>query len=215
MESMNGFNIMRAYKFVADCGNEVAALMKLLEDAVTEALAAQGNGLPCVPAAEPSSETILDEGGSVYTGWLLSIPLKRKGKGSKRIEKHLSFQVSMLGDGCDIPGNNEPLLHVYCWESEPDLDEHCMTFPLDADEEMHVIADRLIVWGEQEGLQWDDQGWAYTLKLVQLNNPADLHDHVIRPMMKLLQGVSVMQALPDSLPGLLHYPNVEALVAED
>lgn len=215
MEALSGKNIARAYKLVVDCGSEATALMELLGTMVSETLVANGNGLPCVLAGEPDSDEDFDEGENVYISWLLSFPLKRKGKGNNRVERYLSFQISMIGDGCDIPGNDEPLLHVYCWESEPDLEEYCMSFPLDADEEMHVVADRLLVWGDESRMQWNDHGWAYAIKLVNINNPGDLHEHVVKPVVRLLQGAPVMQALPDSLPGILRYPKLEALVAED
>lgn len=216
MSTINGESILNAYKLVADCGKEVDSLVDFLKDSLLEALSAPGNGLPCVPVDELGEEHETDAGGGVYTDWLVKIPLKPRGKGHKRMVRCLAFQVSMLGAGCDVPGNNEPLLHVFCWDDEPALNDDCMHFPLmrAEDEDVRVVNDRLIVWGGGEPLAWDEQTWAYSIKLVSLHGSNELHTHVVEPVLKLLKGHPVKDALPAGLEGVLRYPDIESIVAD-
>ena len=121
-----------------------------------------------------------------------------------------------MGDGIAIPGNSEPLLHLYSWVNACDFNEaDYIGFPLevDKDEPFKIINDRLLVWDSLELSEWNKCQWAYSLRLMSLNSPEDLKKHVIKPMLALLGGADVLSALPDSLPALVKYPEKEHLIS--
>lgn len=217
MQVINGEGLSKAFRLVAECGKEINGLRDLLASMIMKALANASADLPCLPVGDPGWEPGMDETQTVYTDWLMTLPLKPKGRGKKVVDRYLAFQVSMMGSGCDLPGNQEPLLHVYCWGTAPSfMTNNYMGFPFDSnyEETVDVVGNRFILWGGVPlSPARNDQGWAYSLRLVGLNTPGDLDLHVIKPTIALLQGTDVAKALPEGLPAVMRYPEAEILFA--
>lgn len=213
MNTVDGKTVAQCFELVSRVGLEIEGLSQMLKDMITTALG-ETRSLPCTLADQPQHDDQLDESKWVYTDNAYSFPLK--GRGKRTTERYISFQISLTGDRIAIPGNTEPLLHVYSLGNACDFNEaEYIGFPLedDEDEPFKVIIDRLLFWGNQEMPEWNKCGWAYSLRLMSLNSPDDLKKHVIEPMLALLGGADVQSALPDSLPALVKYPEKEHLIS--
>lgn len=211
--TVDGKTVAQSCELVSRVGLEIDGLSRLLSDMITAALS-KATTLPCGLAGSVVSNQRTDDSGWVYTDIAYSFPLKGKGKGKQKTELYISFQISLTGDGIAIPKNAEPLLHVYSIGNACDFEADYIGFPLinDEDEPFEIINDRLLFWGSQESSEWNKCGWAYSLRLMSLNSPEDLKRHVIEPMLALLGGESVLNALPDTLPALVKYPEKEQLI---
>lgn len=213
---ITGKNLLDAYSLVARCGQEITNLSELLGNMLVEALTANRQNLLWTVAGEAVKDKMLDDSGTVRVAWLYAIPLKPKGKGNHGSWMYLTFQISMMGDSNAIPNVDEPLMHVYCWGARPSFaSANYVGFPLDPEgiEQMEVVEDRLLRWDSGYTDEWNRYAWTYSLRLVHLNGESDLHLHIIKPIMELLQGKNALQALPDTLPALLHYPAAQLLLS--
>jgi hypothetical protein len=153
-----------------------------------------------------------DNHGWIYTDIANSFPLMGTEK-RKVTEMHLSYQISLTGNGMSSHENDEPLLHVSLWADPINFDdEYCMSYPLEKDDSVSIEDKRLIVWGERND-DWKSANWTFSVRLLTLDSSQALLDRVIRPALKLLQGKSASEALPDNLPGLVLYPDNSALYA--
>lgn len=134
----------------------------------------------------------------LYTDSAYSFPLKRKGKGNKPVERYLGFQTSISDDGINIPGNVEPLIHIFCWEHSIRFDAgDYLGFPLDVDSasDIQIINERLMLWGGQDTGQ--SKQWNYSLRLLSMCSIKDLETYIVSPALALLDEKSVCEALPD------------------
>lgn len=184
------------FAFVARCGSELNALRDALENLLSEHLTAEKSSLPCVLAEGVRSDVRLDSSEWVYSDLACSFPLKSKGKGRKSAEQYLGFQISMTGDGIEIPGNSEPLIHVFCWEVPVEFDNNYVGFPVDSEIPHEVVNERLLLWDEQN-TGWNERRWTYSLRLMSINSIDDLKKFVIVPALGLLKGKSASEVLQD------------------
>jgi len=204
---IDGKTVADCFALVARYGTELNALNDALENLLTENLTADKK-LPCALAADAESDYRCSESDFVYTDMAYSLPLKSKGK--RKVEGYLGFQISMTGDGIGIPGNAEPLLHVFCWNVPVNFDETpYIGFPLDSDSEypFTIFDERLVLWGQQDG-NWNDREWTYSLRLMHMNSIDDLKKYVVTPALGLLKGENVADVLLDEWLGktLIRYP---------
>ena len=191
----------------------------MLTNMFVEQLGIEKPTLPCVVVGEAIRDDRTADSGWVVTDQASSLPLKSKGKGNKGVEGYLGFQISMTGDGIAIPGNKEPLLHVFYWEDPCDFkDEYYAFFPYLHDDEtpFEILHSRLMFWGDLANTAWNERGWTFSLRLTTLNSPEDLRKFVIAPAMALLRCEDVRKALPDSWldETLVCYPTVASLAEE-
>jgi hypothetical protein len=210
---LDGLTIAKCFEVVSRCGNEIDALHESLEKLLLEELSRNENSLPCVNVMDKkcNSEYRTDDSGWVYTDFSFSIPLKTKGR-KRNVEKYLSCQISLTGDGILRNGNDagEPLLHVCLWD-EPICfrDDYYMGFPFDDTTESHkIIANHLIDWSKESENDWKSRTWTFSIRLVSLKSQDDLQKLIVQPMLNLLKLVSVEEALPNSLHGLVPYYEV-------
>jgi hypothetical protein len=201
MTTIDGKTLADCFSLVAACGKELNYLRDTLANVLEERLREGEASLRCVLGSERIvCEYREDESTWVYTDMAVSFPLKASDKRTKRAAKYLGYQVSMTGDGIAIPGNKEPLLHVFCW-SEPCnfRDGYYARFPqeTDAEDPCVVVNGRLVMWGIQEATEWNKRSWCYSLRLTKLNTPEDVKKYVVDPAMALLKGCDVPTALPD------------------
>lgn len=217
MATIDGKTITQCFNIVSNVGSELVALRETLTNMMTKSLDARISDLPCVLAGDAQQSERFDDSGWVCIGEATSLPLKSSGKGKKKIERYLGFQVSMIGDGIDIPGNKEPLLHVVCWSGVINYDNAMYVgFPLEeeADYPFEVVDERILLWGGQKATAWNDRSWVYSVLLTSLTSPDDLKAYVIEPALALLKGGDVITALPDNLSAIVRYPEKDKLVAK-
>lgn len=142
------------------------------------------------------------------------------GEGEKKY--HLGFQISLLGIGMEIEGNDEPLLHVFKWymgenDNVPDLDNIYMYYPLPLDEEPKLWGDSLIVWPGEED---DEYPWTFSLRLAALTNKDALENYIIKPIEELNKKLTQEAYEKDSLnywkdwKGLVRYNTLSSIQAE-
>lgn len=219
MTSIDGNTIAHCFDFVARCGKELKGLDDMLASMLSEQLANESSHLKCVWDGNIKSDSRLDDSGWVYTDIASYFPLKAKGKGNKGVERYLGYQISMTGDGINMCGNSEPLLHVFCWDSPVDFGNRTyFGFPFDDDDEdpLVVIDDRLVLWGNIGASEWNKRAWVYSLRLTGLNSIEALRQYIVAPATALIKGVEIGAALPYSwLEGvLIRYPTKELLTGK-
>jgi len=204
MTTIDGKTLAECFALVARSGVELDGLRDALDNMLVEQLTATQASLPCVLAGGAESADRVDDSQWVWTDIASSLPLKAKGNGNRRIERYLGYQISMTGDGIDIPGYAEPLLHVFCWESPVSLEDGLyMGFPLGEveDNPFQIVGDRLILWG---ATAWNECEWVYSLRLMALNSPADLKIYVVDPALALLKGGDICTVLQDAWLDKIH-----------
>jgi len=213
MMTIDGKTLAQCFEMVAKSGSELEGLITALKNMLVEKLEKKGNEWPFVLAGDFQSSDRLDDSDWVYTDVSYSLPLKSRGKGKKLAERYLGFQISMLGDGIAVNGQDaEPLLHVFCWDQAVDFgDEYYLGFPLERDETFDVLEGRLLTWGTMDSRQWNSCAWTFSLKLLGLNNPDDLRKYVIDPAFALLAGEDVVKALPEGSVPFVRYPSKDEL----
>jgi hypothetical protein len=218
--AVNGKTITQCFELVSRVSKEIDGLNEKLPEMIVNAFN-ETPLLPCTLADTQKYISRLDDYGWLYTDAAYSFPIKDKGKGKRNTKGYIGFQISLMGDGIAILGNNEPLLHVFLWRDPISFkDDYYTTFPFFDDNTndeyipLKVINDRLLLWSN-EGLDWKQCEWTYSLRLMALNSQEDLKKHVIDPMILLLRGEDVMTALPDSLPALVKYPVKEKLIYQE
>lgn len=209
---VDGKTVAAAFALVSKCGDEVESLSELLAQQMSDAIKGDPK-LPFIVAGEFDWQYQNDSSDWLVTDIAGSLPLKSKGKGNKRIAAYLGFQISMTGYGIGIPGNGEPLLHVFLWDCAVVFDEFWIGFPWDESEFM-VVDDRLMLWSEHGTAAWGQGEWQYSLRLIDLNTPEEVYRHCVAPALALLSNMAPREALPDDLPALLRYPEKSLLLGE-
>lgn len=218
---IDGKSISESFALVAACGTEIESLCESLTNQLTMELKDPAGELRCVIADKSEEHARLDASGWVYTDVSHCLPLKPKGKGNKSVDRYLSFQISLLGNG--VPDSvDEPVVHICLWPYELEFgddgeDVDFMSFPPDMSQNPVLVDGRLWTW-EQDPKEphehWSGLNWTFTVRLLSLNSPDDLHDLCVKPAIKLLKSgagaESVKAALPDELfeRGLVKYPNL-------
>lgn len=196
MTMIDGKTVADCFALVARYGIELNALHETLENLLSEQLTIE-KSLPCVLVGNTENKDRFDDSGWVANDQACSIPLKSTGKGNKSIEKYLGFQISMTGDGINILGNEEPLLHIFCWGIPINFDDKdYIGFPLedDADYPHEILNECLISWGSWNG-SWCDKEWTYSLRLLSINSIDDLKKYVVNPALALLKGANIDEVL--------------------
>ncbi len=211
---LDGVTLFKCFDIVSRCGVELNGLIETLNGLIDEKFRLSKDELPCVrDDAKPTYSGRYDDSGWVYRDIAYSFPLKapRKKTGP---DMYFGYQVSMIGDGMQFPGNSEPLLHVFLWNCPIDLNEQYIHFPFVPDESLSVVDSRLAVWGEIDPSNWLDRQWCFSLRLTTLNGPEELLERVVKPTIALLKLGRARDALPDGLTGMMTYPDVQTLTDE-
>jgi hypothetical protein len=196
---------------------EIDSLQTSLKDLVTRAFDVPGTReeLPCrVFGSWTSTVERAGSGGWLVSDRAWSLPLKGKTlRGRARPEKHLSYQISLVGDGIHAPGNFEPLLHVCLWDDPISFrDGYYAGFPLDHDDAAALRGCGLLAWPDPENPKWAPEEWTYSLRLFALESSEMLERCAIVPAIRLLCGVPATEALTDDLPGLVTYTSIDGLM---
>ncbi len=200
MSEISGSTVSSAFSFAGKFGEEIDAMSSRLSELLREAIDKdRPGGLVSAPDTSgyddwPSRD---GTGGWISTDSAFNLPLKPKGKGRHSVDSYTGFQVSISGDGARIPGTEEePLIHMFCWDGSLNFDDYYLGFPLgDPDEYPFVVEDgKAVIWTYKEERP---QTRNYSLRLLKLANEADLQKYCVAPTLALLNGKSVADALPD------------------
>jgi len=184
-----GRSITESVRFVSNIANECEQLAKLIKEELSKLLLSPEVASRYRANGDWSDAYENDESGWLCTELAASLPVVIKPKRSTG--SYLVFQISLVGYGVEAVGNAEPLLHVGWWSSPIDFDGVQMGFPLASDTGLILEEGRLFKWGEPG----EETEWCYSLRLTDINNPADVLLNIIRPMKALLLGSSAAQAL--------------------
>lgn len=201
-----GKQLVECVRAVAAYAAEISSLCDTLDELLAKELGR--TVLPCRVAGGVVYDDRMDENGWVYTDIVRSLPLMGKTLRNARAEMYLSYQISLMGNGMTFPGNDEPLLHVCLWADKLNFDEdepQYMGFPLTAYPNLFLQDCRLVRWGKPNG-DWKSSQWTFSLRLLSLDSSQALLDRIIRPAIALICDEPVKTALPDTLPGLVLYP---------
>ena len=208
---MEGKKIIDAVRFVSKLGGEIEAMMDTLDSLIKSSVYERGKDFK-LSEKEIREDSKEDASDWTYISTGKSFGLIPRGsRKNTKAELHITYQIDLDSSGlpcCD----DEPLLHVFCWEcqlnfSEPD--ECYMGWPFDEEESEYLLSgDSLWVWpytDREDGPQWKKRQWAFSVKLVSLNSEEDLKNKVVGPMISMLNGDFVNTALPDNLDGIIRY----------
>ncbi|MBS1633870.1 MAG: hypothetical protein JST10_15005 [Bacteroidetes bacterium] len=220
-QKIDGSALASCFKVAASSGKEINALTDALNNLFTEYLSRDKE----FSSDKPKGDDRFDDSVWVYTDVAYSFPLKlqkkskNRGKGSNDIAGYLGYQISMIGDGIAIPKNNEPVIHIFFWEEKVDFDEdYYMGIPLEIDTIKQVHNNRLIEWNPEGAYKKTVFFWTFSLRLTSLSSSEDLKRCIVEPAFKLLQDKSqykdVLTALPDSIEGIIFYPDDASLIYE-
>lgn len=214
MNAIDGKTISGCFKLVSRVGAELEALSDTLANRLVERVR-ENDTNTFLMASKAIEDCRSDDSTWIYTDISYSLPLKLKGKGNRSAKRYLGYQISTMGDGIELPGNAEPLLHVFCWDRPIDFsEEEYVGFPLeeDADEAVEIAGDRLISWGGN-ARAWYERSWMYSIRLTAINSPADLTKYIVEPALALMNGVDAHVALPDGWLDsiIVRYPAKESI----
>lgn len=173
-DANTGKNLGKCFKVVSQAYEEIDALIAALQEQLAERFIDQWDVGDWIEKPEQKKRQ-----GSFYTDYICSALLADG--------HYLGFQISIIGNGMNLGGNEEPLLHVFKYdagEGVPNIENCGMGYPLDTMEwKPELWGDSLIVWqGDEDSLQW-----TFSLRLAALTNKASLEEHIIKPINKLLE----------------------------
>ena len=206
MEFTLGQNLNQCIKAFSNIGQQINSLADSLERILKEEIQRDANEVVRLSKLKTEFKDNHDESAWVYTDHARSIPLigseRRK---NKRPEQYLSFQISLHGNG--IAEKVEPLLHICLWKDKLDFEDFYMSYPMqDGDDPIELEHRRLITWGNRpEEWDWSKLSWTFSLRLFEMDSIETLHESISVPVVKLLKGISAIEALPDGLKGLVIY----------
>lgn len=200
------------FSVVSKSGTQIDALNSLLVEQTINSLA-KHNNLVCLD--EIDEEYINDDSGWVCIGSIKSIPLKTKGK--RKPQRFINFQISLAGDYIGYPKNNNPLVYISLWECRASFsNEVYMSLPLTSLNSFEVHGNKIVLWKTQEDESWLQHEWTFAVHLEKINSISDMNENVIQPLIKLVTGTCIDDALPDTLPALaLHWMNLQAHTSTD
>lgn len=194
---IDGTKTSELFLLVARYGKELNAFGESLENSMVQSL--QFANLPCLIAEKARWVYRNDDSNWITTDKGCSIPLKSKGKGKKKIEAYIVFQISLTGAGAQGT-YQEPMLHIGLWRDAinfKDGVECFLNFPMEHFEPVSSVQlERLLIWDEYE-TGWSKSDWTYSLRILALNSIEDIQKYVVRPVLALLGEMSVHEALPD------------------
>ncbi len=144
-----------------------------------------------------------DDSGWLTTDSAWSLPLIRNPvRGRSKPDAYLFFQLSLTGDGIEVSGNQQPLLHVGCWYAPINFrDDSWAGFPVSQPDDLELQLQQQYLHHWSDGQDHDE--WSYAVYLLALNTPEDVRRLIIEPLMALLQRQNPASALPANHKGMV------------
>jgi hypothetical protein len=207
VNAIDGGTLSSCFAIVSKAGQELNVMMERLENLLKDGIE-RNKSFPyaiCTTHAHSDWPSRDSEDEWVCTDAAFNLPLKLKGSRRRSPDRYVGFQISLLGKGIAIPGNREPLLHVYSWAGDAPIDfedDNYIGFPFEDVEDgddgrYQVKAERLMAW-PMAGDPTSARSWNYSLRLLALRTEEDLHSYCVAPALKLLGKSAIDEALPDA-----------------
>ena len=203
-------NIINAFRMVDDCWQETTNLKNVL----TKQLQAKLNTLDneYYQLFGKNQERIIKSIKSPTANRIVVwFPMSLKQKGRPKAVAYVFFSICFAKPGIS-PEHLAPTLHVGFWDVCEGYELGDAGFDFDEiDDHARLLENRLFSWGDTSTLnEWE---FSYALHLTAMTDQATLERSVIRPLIDLMSGVPVLKALPDDLPGLMKFSDVNVLCA--
>lgn len=204
-----GKTITESVRLISKAGEQIESLVIIIKEELSEMI----NKLEYFMRFENDwiSDVRHDENEWVVTDYAHGTCLKLKGKGNRGAAGHLSFQISLLGDGMKIEGNEEPLLHICWWDDDINFEDgNYFGVPFDEETEFSV-ENGVIVNFSPSYESVSDQRWSYSLRLTSINTPDDVKNKIIKPVVQLfnkgiIEAVTSLEKLKEK--GLVEYEQI-------
>ncbi len=140
-----------------------------------------------------------------------------KKKKRRKADCYLGFQISFMGDGCDIPENECPLLHMFYAENfKPGFGAGKLYFGFPGDFKRFTIeADRLAVYRNEDRIV----DCFYSLRFLSMSNEKQLKKYCVDPLINIVfNGHKVTDALPNDYLKegvLVNLPDINKLIDQE
>ncbi len=174
-----GKAITASARLISKVAIECEHLAKLIKEEISRFLLAADVSAHYRPAGEWDDIYNEDESEWTFTDFGTSLPIRVPPK--RTTSCHLFFQISLAGVGVGAKNNDEPLIHIGLWINGIDFDEIQMGFPMEIDAD-YMLHERLFVWQGKQGVK----EWCFSVRLTDINNPADVQSHILEPLRILL-----------------------------
>jgi hypothetical protein len=180
-QAMNGKKLMNAAEIISKAGEQIEALVEILNEKLIDALTDEKQKI--------RAEAWTDDGVNSAGNWMIKsyfwdIALL-KGK-SKKPYAHVAIQIVLYDeDEVQIQGWEPAIYIMYVpGEAEFDLESFCFWLSKLLDEGCHMDGDLLWRWEEFE----EDDSWMFSVPLVKMNCEEDLVQQIVEPVKKLITG---------------------------
>ena len=197
-KKFDGDTWVKCIRLVSDAFNEVNALIDSIDELFLEELSPPGKFDRPVQASDWKDGSGADESGWVDINYAAYLPIKPRGSGNKSTSAYIGYQLSMIGDGIKLEGNDQPLLHVFLMRDEPEIEDgQVLSLAVERVGDldyMPVDTGYLLAPGGLYSEDWRKQEWFFSVRLVGLESVDDLKRFVVSPAIALLEGKGHAQA---------------------
>ncbi|MBU4491205.1 MAG: hypothetical protein KKD69_01950 [Euryarchaeota archaeon] len=189
-QAMNGKKLMNAAEIISKAGEQIEALVEILNEKLIDALTDEKQK---IRAKECTDEGVNSAGDWMFKSYFWDIALLR-GK-SKKPYAHVAIQIVLYDEEeVQIQGWEPSIYIMYATgEGEFELESFCFRFSKLLDAECHLDGDRLWRWEEEAE---EDDSWMFSIPLVKMNCEEDLVQQIVEPVKKLIAGNTPHDAFP-------------------
>ena len=207
MEGIKGKEIVGCFNTVNQLWREIEAMADRLTVLLRKEIEEKGMRCDGTPDDELEYAVFDDDYSGVCTGCIRNIAAKSPKK--KRPDVYFGFQVSLADNLINIPGNDEPIIFMFSATEPMDFDDTWhMFFPMSDESDTDFEIENKAV------LRWGDGSVAYGVRLLSLNNEADLHNLCVIPLLRLYKGESPEVVFgKDINERIIKFPDKEALIS--
>lgn len=183
---MDGIKLKMAARIIAKTGEQIEALMEVLQEKMINAL---NDDKQKIRAQYFNDDQEDSAGGWMIKSYLIDIAVY-KGK-SRKPYAHIAVRIVLYDEDETLIPGWEPSLYVMYGSGKYEfaLDSFWLSKVLE--EECQLDSEHLWRW-QDEG----EPGWGFVLPLVKLNCEEDLVQQIVEPVKKLIAGNTLSDAFP-------------------
>jgi len=183
---MDGIKLFTAARIIAKSGEQIKALMEILQEKMINALNDEKQKIRAQYFHGDEEDSV--------DGWMIKSYLEDiamyKGK-SQKPYSHIAFKITLYDENEAQIKGWEPSLYVMYGSGEDEFDLDGLWLSKVLEEKWKLDGERLWRW-----LNEDDSGWGFVLPLVKLNCEEDLTLQIVEPVKKLITGNASFDAFP-------------------
>ena len=186
---MEGVKLLNAAKIITKAGEQIEALVEILEEKLIDALIDKKQK---IRAEHRDSGGVDSAGGWMLQKYFWDIALL-KGR-NKKPYAHIAIQVVLYDEGeVQIQGWEPSIYLMYVpGEENFELKSFCFWLSKLLGNECRLDGDRLWRWTEIE----EDDSWMFSMPLVKMNCEEDLVRQIVKPVKQLIDGKTPSAAFP-------------------